>query len=423
MTQPATVIAGSVVVSDEALLITDLIETDADVIEFVRQADDAVEATRKCLRIGARSIRAASATIDAETVATRFDALSDDFSARVEGAVVQVAAITSGLLDAESGALTSALADHHAKLAELLDSNFDPQSKVSVMAKIEEIVAEALGRQSEAIKKVISLDSADGPLHVLKTEILAGFSAPVAELTTQMRELSEKVAVNAAVAPVIEITTAKGFAFEDVLHDRVATIAANHGDTAEKAGTEIGVSGSKKGDEVVVINSDDTFGAERRFVLEAKTRRMSARDTYTELDAAAENRAAAAAIAVFDDQSKAPSSVPFQYSDNKAIAVLDDDPSALRLAYMWARWVVRRDNQIEASDSLDHERIADLIECGQRAIERHNTIKRSHTQARKAIDQAANQVQTMIDEIESTLTNLEAELSFASDQEMHRAAS
>lgn len=423
MAQQTAVVPGRVVISNDALLISDLIETDTEVVEFVRDSDEPVEAVRRCLQIGARSIRAASATIDIETVSTRFDALTNDFASSLERAVAQVAAATSSLLDVENGALSKTLVQHHEKLAELLDENFDPQSKISVLGKIEEIVAEALSRQSDGIKRVISLDSSDGPLHVLKSEILAGFTAPVAGLSAQVRELSEKLAVTAAVATVIEITTAKGFAFEDVVHDRVATIAAQHGDVAEMVGTEVGVSGSKKGDEVVTVNCDDTFGAERRFVFEAKTRRMGPRETYAELDAALANRAAIAAIAVFDDQAKAPAAVPFQYSDNKAIVVLDDDSSALRLAYMWARWVVRRESQGEATDSLDYGRIADLVECGRRAIERRTTIKRTHTQARKAIEQAASQVEALIGEIESTLTNLEIELSLALNQETHRAAS
>ena len=65
-----------------------------------------------------------------------------------------------------------------------------------------------------------------------------------------------------------------------------------------------------------------------------------------ELDAALANRDALAAIAVFSAQDEAPTSVPFHHTGNKAIVVFDaedGDDSALRLGYMWARWVVRRE--------------------------------------------------------------------------------
>ena len=411
MAQPVAMTPGSVVVSDGALFISDLLETDRDVVDYVAKSDDPVDATRRCLRIGVRAIRAASVAIDSETVSTRFDALHLGLATCLSEAVDHIASAANGLLDEENGALTNTLELHRKQLGDLLDHRFDPESKVSVMGKIEEIVAEALARQTDGIKRVISLDSTDGPLQVLKTEILAGFSGPVADLACQLRELSEKVAVNSAVAPVIEITTAKGFAFEEVLHQRVSTMASLHGDTAEMTGGEVGSAGTKKGDEVVTLNTEDTFGAERRFVLEAKTRRLNARQTHDELDVALKNRDALAAIAVFDKPSKAPSTVPFHYCGNKAIVVLDDDATALRLAYMWARWVVRREGQQEDNDVTDHERISQLIASGKRAIERHSTIKRSHSQARNCIEQAASQVESMVSEIEAILVDLEAELS------------
>jgi len=423
MSQQLEVNPGRVVVSGETLVISDLIETDTEVVGYIADSDDPIEATRKCLRIGARSIRAASATLDAETVTTRFEALGSRFDTCVTDAVEKVVAAAVSLADSEGGALVLALAEHKGQLEEMLDDNFDLQSKVSVMGKIEQMIAEAQTRQNEALKRVLSLDTTEGPLHVLKTEILGGVAGPIADLKTRVGELSEKIAVNAAVAPVVAITTAKGFTFEDVVHDRVATIAAQHGDTAEKVGRVAGVSGSQKGDELVTLNTEDTFGAERHFVLEAKTRRLSARHTNSELEEALVNRNAAAAIAVFDDRSKAPSSVPFQYSDNKAIVVLDDDTTALRLGYMWARWVVRREEADDAAATLDHARIADLLDKGRRAIDRHSSVKRFHTQAKNAIGQAASQVSEMVGEVDEILTDLEHELRATPEQEEHRAAS
>ena len=49
---------------DGALLIHDLVETDEDVIHVVGEAEDPLEGARQCLRIGARAIRAVSATVE-----------------------------------------------------------------------------------------------------------------------------------------------------------------------------------------------------------------------------------------------------------------------------------------------------------------------------------------------------------------------
>ena len=101
MAQPPTMTAGSVVVSDDALLISDLLETDRDVVDFVASSNDPVDATRRCLRIGVQAIRAASATIDSETVSTRFDALHNGLATCLTEAVDQIAAAAGGLLDSD----------------------------------------------------------------------------------------------------------------------------------------------------------------------------------------------------------------------------------------------------------------------------------------------------------------------------------
>ena len=417
MEAPIPIRSANVVVSSDAVLISNLIETDDELVRYVGSSADPVDATRRCLRVGARSVQAASAALDNETVRNQFDRLTSDFSSRVDGAVSYISEVTTGLLDSESGALAGALNGHRQALHDLLDSQFDPDSKQSIMGKIEDLVAEALERQSRTIRQAVSLEAPDSPLRVMKSEIITGFAAPLAEVSKQVRELSEKIAVNEAVAPVIDITTAKGFAFEAVVHGMVCTIATAHGDIAEMCGNEVGATASKKGDEVVTVNLEDTNGVEKRFVLEAKATKLTARATREELDAALENRAAGAAIALFDSQAKAPTTTPFSYSNNRAIIVLDKDGdiSPMRLAYMWARWVVRRDSALLATDSLDMERIGVLVSYAQRAIERHTTIKRGHAQAKKGIDQAASQVAALVGEVQSALSDLEAELASADD--------
>jgi hypothetical protein len=228
-----------------------------------------------------------------------------------------------------------------------------------------------------------------------------------------VREVSERIAVSDAVGPVLELTSGKGFKYEDVLDACVARIAAAHGDLAEKVATQTGVAGTHKGDEVVTLNQDDTHGVEARFALEAKTTKLNLRKTLEELEAALENRGANAAVAVFSSQDQAPTTVPFQYIGNKAIAVLDKeglDDAALRLAYMWSRWVVRRALAGGTGEEFDLDRVAELIEDARRAIERVTTIKRCHTQASKAITQAGAQVTSLVNEVDEALVALANEL-------------
>ena len=139
---------------------------------------------------------------------------------------------------------------------------------------------------------------------------------------------------------------------------------------------------------MVTLNRDDTHGAEARFVLEMKNRPLNMRKTMAELDEAlVQPRRARRRSRCSARRSRRPPSVPFQYFDDKAIVVLDpddEDESALRLAYMWARWTVRKGLAVSEEAEVDLERVRCLLDDAARALERHTSIKRFHTQARRA---------------------------------------
>ncbi len=401
---------------DGTLLVRDLVETDAEVLRVVAATDDHVENARQCLRIGARAILAVNATVDTHIVEQRFDAMSAQISRQLDDTVERIAATTQALLAEDDGALTTALAGHRAGLEELLGDTFDPDSKRSVIAIFEQVIEEAQIAQVEGIRRLVATDDEDGPLGRLRHEITRHTNECTRELRQEVQNLSERIAVKEAVAPVIAITTAKGFTFEDAVHDAVCRIAAPHGDLPEQTGKTSGSAATQKGDEVVTLAADDTMGAEACFVLEAKSRKLNLRKTHEELDAARENRDALAAVAVFSSQDEAPTSVPFSYSGDKAIVVYDPeecDDSALRLAYMWARWVVRRELAGTAAEDVDVERIGTLIDDALRAVERVTAIKRGHTQAKKSIDQAGEQVALLAAEVRDALDAVAEELTAA----------
>ena len=411
--------AGPVVVHEDAIHLVDFEERDPETVAFVGSAEDPVEAAHQCLRVGAQAVRAAHVSLDSDIVRGRFDAMSEHFDTQVGAAVNQIAEATRSIVDKETGTLPTVLDAHQQKLEDLLGTTFDPESKKSVLALFEQVMADSHQTQVTAVKKLISAEGEDSPLKKMKDDIVDEFSRRLGEIRGDVQGLSEKIAVKAAVDPVVAITTAKGFAFEEVVHDQVGRIATAHGDTTEEVGNVLGSNGTKKGDEVVTVNREDTYGEDGRFVLEAKARPLNMRKIHEELDAALGNRDAQAAVAVFSRQEEAPTPVPFSYSDNKAIAVLDEDgdDAALRLAYMWARWVVRRQFASTEGGDLDTARIMDLIEEVARALKRSTTIKRSHTTAKKSIDQAGREVTALVNEVREALEALGTELGAGGEDE------
>ena len=93
---------------------------------------------------------------------------------------------------------------------------------------------------------------------------------------------------------------------------------------------------------------------------------------------------------------------------DKAIVVLDPDEldtTALRLATMWARSVLRR-KLADDERELDVDAVAELVDEASRALSQHATIKGCHAVARKKIDEAGRHVDDLVGEIEDVLERL-----------------
>ncbi|MDP9331865.1 MAG: hypothetical protein M3Q30_00940 [Actinomycetota bacterium] len=412
--QPAPIHEDRVTVTDTAIYISTFTDTDADVIRVVKDADDQIDAVHNCLRIGATALRVANTAVDVDLVQRSFDDLADRLDVQVNGAVDQIRTATEGLLDGDTGSLQLALTRFHGSIEELLGETFDPDSKKSVVSTIESQVETIVRSAVEGVREIVEPEGDQSPLARLKGEILVGVKGEIDGVVREIRDVSERFGIAAAVAVEHERTAAKGFDFEDVVDACVAEISAVHGDAHEHVGKETGVTGSQVGDEVVTLDREDTRGQAGRFVLEVKKRKLGMRKIQDELDEAMRNRDALAAIAVFDSQANAPTTVPFHYIDDKAIVVLDDsgtDTAALRLAYMWARWTVRRKLTSDAGDAIDHERVRSLIEQARRSIGRVTTIRKCHSSATKAIEEAKSETSQLADEVRDVLSDLEAELS------------
>jgi hypothetical protein len=119
---------------------------------------------------------------------------------------------------------------------------------------------------------------------------------------------------------------------------------------------------------------------------------------------------------VFSSQDVAPGTEPFRWFDRRAIVVLDKDeldPQALRLAYLWARWVATRDAST-ACEGVDVDRLLALIEGATRSLKTASAVRGSHTQAKKAIDQAGRQLDSLLADVQSALDELQSVLAEAS---------
>ena len=314
-----------VAVEDGVLSIIDFTETDPDVVEVVAGADDAEAAVHQCLGVGARASKLVKTSVDAEVVHNAFDTMTSTFGRTVADAVEQFHDTVNRVFVGEDAEVQAALSAWRDEVGELFDGIFDEDSKKSVLSKLDDILTKGAEDQLTAFRRLIDPDTADSPLARWRSGIEKTVKDQVGAVLNVVVELSEKVAVTKAQAEVFELTTQKGFSFEDQVHAIVSATAAAYGDMAEQVGRISGCDGNQAGDELVTLNEADTLGKVGRYVLEVKDSKLSTAKTLEELDRAISNREALAGIAVFSKQGNAPSAAPFHYVGNRAIVVLEED--------------------------------------------------------------------------------------------------
>ena len=397
------------------LVLEDFRESDPDVADFVREADDAEAAVHRCLTMGARVLRLAGATLDSELVEHRFEEMTSDLDRSIEDFAKRVDESAENLLDDEDGKLALALRTWLEEVATTLDATFDENSKKSAVAKLENVLEVARKEQVKSVKQLLDPDNDESPLRRWRSEIVKTVKEQGESIEEALDDLREQLHVGEAKAEVFGQTAVKGFTFEQVVLEQLDPIVTPHEDVPEHVGDVIGSDGSKVGDIVVSINPTETPGRNVRYVVEAKDKPMGLKKALDELDAAMRNRNADAGLMVFASQAACPIKEPFQWFDHKALVVLDKeelDACALRLACLWARWTARREEAGEC-DAIDAAKVQSLIDSARLALKTATAIKGDHTKAKTAIEHASRHVDELVADVKATLEQLEAEIAGA----------
>lgn len=410
--QLATIPPQRVYLADGVVRVEGLASADPDLVTLVAGASDPEAVVQRALSTGARALAVAHVSIDTAMVETSFAALQNQLRALVDDAATQVTGTTSELLaDPEQG-LPATLRSWKADVSALLEQTFDPQHSGSAFGKLDVVLQDASERQLSATRRLLNPDADDSPL----SRLMAGVRDQIATVLDAVARLAEQTATDKATtlatAAALERSAVKGMVYEDQVMVAVATLATERGDAAGAVGHLAGGEGGRVGDIVVDIDPASNGGRSGAYVVECKDRRLSFKATRDELRRAAGNRSAHAAIAVFSRAENAPVPSPFAVFDDHAIVVYDKDeadPSALRLACAWARWIVQRETR-PSDTTVNVELVGRLIDDARRALDRVSAIKRAHTAATKKIGEATSQVAELNAEVTEALERVERAL-------------
>jgi hypothetical protein len=405
---------GSVRAIDDRLVIERLTVADERAARVVRERAEAGQpapkTVTKAIEIGAR-------VLDSEETAVNVDYVRAEFERH--GAVL-------------GQRLMKALESGDQQLSERIAQTFDGERDGSVQKEIDRLVARALEEQREKLVKLFSSEDGANPLTDFKAAVVRGFKAletrqlkegeanreRIEAMQRELVELRERGDADRRVAEEAARGTAKGRSFEETVHAMIEEIASAHGDAAHHTGDEVSEAGGKKGDTVVELGAA-LGSAQATIVFEAKNKRLSKNDAWTELNACMGERDACYAVLVVAGDDKLPRGLEelTEYQGNKVIAVLDPDdpdPIALRLIYRYVRARVLATSS--GGLEVDAAGVRDAAEEAAARLKAANRIRKSLTGVTNSADRAREDLDEMIADVERCLGRIEALVAAAEPQ-------
>lgn len=411
---------GSVRAIGDRLVVENLEVSDERVARVIRERAESGtppdETVVKAIEIGARVLDTEETAVNVDYVRAEFERHAGALRERLDKTI-------------EAG---------DQQLAERIAEKFDGNRDSSVQKEIDVLVAEALEQQRLKIAQLFSSEDGANPLTDFKGAVIRGFKAlderqhnegeanrkRIEELQRQLTELRERAEADERVAVEAERGTAKGRTFEELAHSHIEEIAAGHGDAAHHTGDEASEAGGKMGDTVVEIGG--ALGTPvATVVFEAKNKRLSKNDAWSELNGCMAERDAQYAVLVVAGDDKVPSGLEelTEYQGNKIIAVLDreePDPIALRLIYRYVRARVLASE----TDSLevDAAGVRDASEEAAARLKRANRVRKSLTSVTSSAEAARNEFDDMVADVERCLARIESLVAAAAQAETNEAA-
>ena len=389
--------------------------TDETAVRLVREAEDAVEAVRDAIEVGARILDREHAAANTEFVRSEFERAARELDAEFTEKARKVSEHFGSKVDEvfgpESGQLAKALAEH-----------FSDDSSKAVQNRIREVVADVMARSREDLLKQFSAADGQNPLADFKKGTLAVLKQAderqhrtqtallerMAELEKQLQGLRDEKEKLEAVAEEAERGAAKGRTYEELVAAAVDAIAGAQGDCAEAVGDQPGATG-KTGDVVVEVGAAEG-PARGRLVFEAKDRRLSRKGALDELDKAMEQRDADFAVLVVPTEEELPARTHElrEYNGDKLIVAFDPEgsPLPLEVAYRLARARVLIMPAAE-NDGIDAAAVHGVAERALASLDETRKVKSQLTGAVSNIEKARTLVEGMEAQVRRQLGELD----------------
>ncbi len=400
---------------DDRLVIERLTVSDERAARVVRErakaGEAAVRTVSDAIEIGARVLDREDAAAEADYVRAEFERHAAELRQR----------------------LTKSLEAGDEMLAERISQSFDGGREGSVQSQIAELLRTALEGQRTALLKQFSADEGANPLADFKGAIVRAFKtldarqqaegqenrSRIEALTREVVELKKDREADSRVAEAEEAGTRKGFTFEERVHAAIERVARSRGDSATHTGGEQAEGGGRKGDTLVELEGAEGPAA-GRIVFEAKDKRLSKNQAWTELNEAMSARAAGFGVLVVAGDERVPAGREplHEYEGNKLIVAVDrDDPDGLVLETAYrlaaARLKLARDADLQVDAAAVRDAAAEAVSTLRQA----QAIRSSLTGIKTSSDKARDGLNAMVESVLAKLERIDSLIAEADEGE------
>lgn len=330
-----------ITIKNGKLHIEDISIEDKDIVHFFTsiQADDENELKSeyfdiliRALKIGVFSLQRSQTQVDIDYIRQEFYALHQQMEFTLDA-----------IFRRDNGELAIALARYLGEDGKLL-----------------ELMKENITGDKSKFSQMLDVSEEKSPLRKLHEALEKRFNT----IDLQMIAVQNQIAGKQGAKEEAEKGTRQGIEFEDCLEEILARLTIPYRDVVERVGTLANEGGSKKGDLLIKLNTEDTDGKTGQILVEAKRNANKSvrgkNGILWEIDQAKETRQANFAIAVYSEDA-CPKEVGLlrDYGDNRVICSIPADCTTflpLELAYMLARtevcWQMRH-----VSGGIDRVRV------------------------------------------------------------------
>ena len=293
------------------------------------------------------------------------------------------------------------------------------------------MLSEALEEQRTKIAQLFSAEDGANPLTDFKAAVVRGLKAlderqqnegeanrkRIEALQRQVIELREREDADERVATEAERGTAKGFTFEERVHEAVERIASSRGDCASHTGSEGAEGGGKKGDTLIELGAGEGPST-GRIVFEAKDKKLSKNAAWNELNGGMTARAASFGVLVVAGEDRIPSGREqlTEYEGNKLIVAVDrEEPDSLVLEVAYrlaaARVLMARDRELD----VDAVAVRDITAEAITLLKQAQAIRSILTGIKTSSDKARAGLDAMIASLQEKLDRIDALVAEADD--------